>query len=60
MVKEIPEDVKAVLGQLTGPQQVTLRKYIATLRAEAKDLENELLALKDTDPNNAHFHGGER
>jgi hypothetical protein len=54
MVKEIPEDVKAVLGQLSGPQQVTMRKYIATLRAEAKELEEEIMTLKEPDPH-AHF-----
>lgn len=59
MVKEIPQDVKEILAHLSGPQQVVLRKYIATLRADAKELEAEILALKDHDPH-AHYHGEDR
>lgn len=59
MVNPIPDQVKEVLGQLTGPQQVALRSYIASLRSEIKDLEAELLAKNDPDPH-AHYHGHEK
>lgn len=59
MVKPIPDNVKDILGQLSGPQQVAIRGYIATLRSEIKDLEADLLAAKDSDPH-AHYHGHEK
>ena len=59
MVNPIPTDVKETLGKLSAQQQVVLRKYIATLRAEMVDLENEVKTLKDpvAQSDNAHFHG---
>lgn len=59
MVKPIPDSVKACLGQLTGPQQVSIRGYIASLRSDIRDLEAEILATKDPDPH-AHYHGHDR
>ena len=59
MVKPIPDNVKEILGQLSGPQQVAIRGYIATLRSEIKDLEADLLAKNDPDPH-AHYHGHEK
>ena len=59
MVKPIPDNVKEILGQLTGPQQVALRSYIATLRSEIKDLEAQVLENDDPDPH-AHYHGHEK
>ena len=59
MVKPIPENIKVVLNELTGPQQVALRGYIATLRSEIKDLEEETLKAADSDPH-AHYHGHEK
>eukprot|EP00977_Amphora_coffeiformis_P029863 scaffold43132_cov130-Amphora_coffeaeformis.AAC.1 len=58
-MKPIPDNVKEILGQLPGPQQVALRTYIAALRSEIKDLEAELLAKNDVDPH-AHYHGHEK
>jgi hypothetical protein len=58
-MKPIPDDVKNVLGQLAGPQQVVLRKYIATLRSEIQSLNEEILASKDPVAD-AHFHGDHR
>ena len=58
-MKPIPDNVKDILGQLAGPQQVTMRSYIATLRAEINDLEAQLLAKNDPDPH-AHYHGHEK
>lgn len=48
-----------MLSELTPPQQVTLRGYIASLRTEIKDLETELLTKSDPDPL-AHYHGHEK
>lgn len=59
MVKPIPNEVKELLVSLTGPQQVLLRSYIASLRSEIKDLESDLLATRDEDPH-AHYHGHEK
>jgi len=59
MPKPIPDNIKEILGQLTGPQQVALRGYIATLRAEIKDLEADVLAKSEPDPH-AHYHGHEK
>ena len=58
-MKPIPDNVKEILGQLAGPQQVALRTYIASLRSEIKDLEAELLSKTDPDPH-AHYHGHEK
>jgi len=58
-MKPIPDNVKEILGQLPGPQQVALRTYIAALRSEIKDLEADLLAKNDADPH-AHYHGHEK
>ena len=58
-VGPIPDNIKEILGQMSGPQQVALRGYIATLRSQIKDLEAELLAKNDPDPH-AHFHGHEK
>lgn len=59
MVNPIPEKVKACLTELTPAQQVTLRGYIGTLRAEIKDLEEKVLTISDPDPH-AHYHGHDR
>jgi hypothetical protein len=59
MVKPIPDNIKEVLSQLTGPQQVAIRGYIATLRSEIKALEEEVLTAADADPH-AHYHGHEK
>ena len=59
MVDPIPEKVKTCLGELTPAQQVILRGYIGTLRAEVKEKESEIRALNDDDPN-AHYHGEHR
>ena len=59
MVKPTPDNVKEILNSLSGPQQVTMRSYIASLRAEIKDLEGQLLAANDEDPH-AHYHGHEK
>lgn len=56
MSTPIPDNVKEILSQLPGSQQVTLRGYIATLREEIKDLNEELLSKADGDPH-AHYHG---
>lgn len=61
MAPPIPENVKEILTALTAPQQVIMRSYIATLRAENKDLNEQLLTL--TTPNedaHAHYHGHEK
>lgn len=55
----IPDNIKTILGELTGPQQVALRGYIATLRADMRKLQEELLAANDTD-DHAHYHGHEK
>jgi hypothetical protein len=59
MVKPIPDNVKEALKELTSAQQVTLRGYIGTLRAEMKELEEQLLTKSDPDPH-AHYHGHEK
>lgn len=59
MVKPIPDNVKDILGQLPGPQQVALKTYIASLRSEINELREEILASKEDDPH-AHYHGGEK
>ena len=59
MVNPIPEKVKECLSELTAAQQVTIRGYIGTLRAEMKELEEQLRAVQDPDPH-AHFHGHEK
>lgn len=59
MVKPIPDNVKACLGELSASQQVTLRGYIGTLRAELKGLEEQIRTLEDPDPH-AHYHGHDK
>lgn len=59
MVAPIPDNVTELLGQLSTSQQVTLRTYIASLRAEVKELEDQIRTLKDPDPH-AHYHGHEK
>lgn len=59
MVKPMPENIKACLGELSISQQVTLKGYIGTLRSEITDLEEKLRTLQDPDPN-AHYHGNEK
>jgi hypothetical protein len=56
MLDPIPDKVKSCLGGLTPAQQVILRGYIGTLRAQLNDKESESRALTDEDPN-AHYHG---
>lgn len=58
-MKPTPDNVKEILNQLPGPQQVVLRTYIASLRSQIKDLEAEVLAKSDPDPH-AHYHGHEK
>ena len=59
MVKPIPDNVKTCLSELSAAQQVTLRGYIGTLRAEIKALEEEVRTISDPDPH-AHYHGHEK
>jgi hypothetical protein len=59
MVKPIPDKVKECLMELTASQQVTIRGYIGTLRAEIKDLEEQLRTVEDPDPH-AHYHGHDK
>lgn len=59
MVNPIPDKVKACLEELTSAQQVTLRGYIGTLRAEIKELEEKIRTVEDPDPH-AHYHGHEK
>jgi hypothetical protein len=58
-MKPIPDNIKQILGQLQGPQQVALKAYIGTLRAEMKDLEAQLHALQNPAPDHGHYHGHE-
>lgn len=58
-MKPIPDNVKACLAELSASQQVTLKGYIATLRAELKEAEEQLRTAHDPDPH-AHFHGDEK
>jgi hypothetical protein len=58
MVNAIPATVKVCLSQLSAAQQVTLRGYIGTLRAEMKELEDTIKGGDDPDPH-AHYHGHE-
>jgi hypothetical protein len=59
MVNPIPATVKSCLSELSAAQQVTLRGYIGTLRAEMKDLEENNKSVDDPDPH-AHYHGHEK
>lgn len=59
MVKPIPENIKNTLSELSAAQQVAIRGYIGTLRAEIKGLEEEIRTLQDPDPH-AHYHGHEK
>jgi hypothetical protein len=56
IMKPIPDNVADILNQLSGPHQVALRSYIATLRAEIRQFEEDLHAKEDADPH-AHYHG---
>mmetsp|Transcript_9027 Transcript_9027/g.9666 ORF Transcript_9027/g.9666 Transcript_9027/m.9666 type:complete len:98 (-) Transcript_9027:883-1176(-) len=56
MLDPIPLKVRDCLTELSSAQQVILRGYIGTLRADLKEKEGEILSLRDGDPN-AHFHG---
>jgi hypothetical protein len=58
-MKPIPDNVKAILGSLPGPQQVALRTYIASLRSEITEFETEAIATTDPDPH-AHYHGHDK
>ena len=50
-----------MLGKLPAQQQVVLRQYIATLRANMVDLEDEVRTLKEPPApegeDRGHFHG---
>jgi hypothetical protein len=59
MPSPIPDNVKDILGQLTGAQQVVLRAYIATLREEIKSFEEQAKAAADPEPH-AHYHGHDK
>ena len=59
MVKPIPDNVKNALGQLSAAEQVTIRGYIGTLRAEIKEFEEKVRGMEDPDPH-AHYHGHEK
>ena len=59
MASPLPDNVKQILNSLTAPQQVIMRSYIATLRAEIKDLNEQLLNSTTEDPH-AHYHGHEK
>ena len=50
MVNPIPDKVKECLSSLPSADQVTLRGYIGTLRAEIKELEEKVRTLEDPDP----------
>mmetsp|Transcript_46393 Transcript_46393/g.52389 ORF Transcript_46393/g.52389 Transcript_46393/m.52389 type:complete len:170 (+) Transcript_46393:163-672(+) len=56
MLDPIPLKVRDCLTELSSAQQVILRGYIGTLRADLKEKEGEILGLRDGD-SNAHFHG---
>ena len=59
MVNAIPDKVKGCLSELSAAQQVIIRGYIGTLRAEIKELEEQIRTLEDPDPH-AHYHGHEK
>lgn len=59
MVKPIPDNVKTCLSELSAAQQVIIRGYLGTLRAEIKELEDQIRTEKDPDPH-AHYHGHEK
>jgi hypothetical protein len=61
MVKPIPDKVKDTLKELSSAQALVLRTYIGTLRADMKELE-EQVRIADPDPNaaHAHYHGDEK
>lgn len=60
MVNPIPKNVKAILNELSGPQQVALRTYIASLRGELKEHESAQLAAAAGDDPHAHYHGDKK
>jgi hypothetical protein len=55
MVNPIPDKVKECLSSLPAGQQVTLRGYIGTLRAELKELEEKIRTFEDPDPRECRF-----
>jgi hypothetical protein len=59
VMKPIPGNIKEILGQLSGPQQAAVRGYIATLRADIKDLEAKVLVEDEAPDPHAHYHGHE-
>lgn len=59
MVKPIPDNVKTCLSDLSAAQQVIIRGYIGSLRADIKGLEEEIRTASDPDPH-AHYHGHEK
>lgn len=59
MPAPLPDTVKATLSELTSVQQVVLRGYIATLREQIKEFEEQAHAANDPDPH-AHYHGSEK
>lgn len=59
MPSPLPDTVKATLSELTSVQQVVLRGYIATLREQIKEFEEQALVASDPDPH-AHYHGAEK
>ena len=59
MVKPIPDKIKECLSELSAAQQVALRGYIGTLRAEINSLEEQLRTAEDPDPH-AHYHGHDK
>jgi len=54
-----PQEVLNVLEKLDGSDQVTVKTYIAKLKAIIEEKENEIHQLKDHDPH-AHYHGHEK
>jgi hypothetical protein len=59
MPTPLPDTVKATLSELTSVQQVVLRGYIATLREQIREFEEQAQAANDPDPH-AHYHGSEK
>jgi hypothetical protein len=60
IMQPIPENVKEVLSSLSSAQQLTLRQYIASLRADIQSKDEEILKLRDGADDTAHYHGGVR
>jgi hypothetical protein len=61
MVKPMPDKVKDTLKELSSAQALVLRTYIGTLRADMKELEEQVKTVADPDPDaHAHYHGHEK